>query len=41
MKLLNALDPTRMTKQERLLEVASILAFGLMRMRTPPTNKTA
>lgn len=39
MKLLNALDPARMTREERLREVSSILALGLIRMRTPPDNK--
>ena len=41
MKLLNALDPARMTREERLREVASILALGLIRMRMPPGNKPA
>jgi len=41
MKLLNALDPARMTREDRLREVASILALGLIRMRTLPDNKPA
>ena len=32
--MINALDPERMTAEERLDEVAEILATGLLRLRT-------
>ncbi|KRH78600.1 MAG: hypothetical protein B7Z60_09400 [Ferrovum sp. 37-45-19] len=32
----NLIDPTRMTIEERRAEVASILALGVMRLRTKP-----
>jgi hypothetical protein len=34
MKTLNAIDPARMTIEERRTEVASILALGVIRLRT-------
>lgn len=36
MKTLNAIDPARMTVEERRAEVASILALGVIRLRTKP-----
>ena len=36
MKTLNAIDPARMTVEERRTEVASILALGVIRLRTKP-----
>ena len=36
MTSLNVIDPTHMTMQERREEVASILALGLIRLRTDP-----
>jgi hypothetical protein len=36
MTTLNVIDPARMTVEERRSEVASILALGLIRLRTPP-----
>lgn len=35
MNLQNALDPDRMTLEQRGQEVASFLALGLIRLRTP------
>jgi len=35
MTALNVIDPTHMTMQERREEVASIMALGLIRLRTP------
>jgi hypothetical protein len=40
MSLLNAIDPTHMSIQERRAEVASILALGLIRLRTPRPSAT-
>jgi len=34
----NALDPNRMTADERLTEVADILAVGLIRLRSPKSS---
>lgn len=36
MKTLNAIDPARMTVEERRAEVASLLALGVIRLRTKP-----
>ncbi len=35
MNMQNALDPDRMTVEQRGLEVATFLALGLVRLRTP------
>ncbi len=35
MNMQNALDPDRMTVEQRGREVASFLALGLVRLRTP------
>lgn len=32
----NVIDPTRMTIEERRAEIASILALGVIRLRTKP-----
>ena len=39
MSMQNALDPERMTTEERGREVAHYLALGLARLRMPPTAK--
>jgi hypothetical protein len=36
MTTLNVIDPARMTTLERRSEIASILALGLIRLRTTP-----
>ncbi len=41
MTSLNVIDPTHMTTQERREEVASILALGLIRLRTEAIQPVA
>ena len=36
MMTVNVIDPTRMTIEERRAEIASILALGVIRLRTKP-----
>lgn len=40
MMALNAIDPARMTIDQRRSEVASILALGVIRLRTQIAKKT-
>jgi len=40
MAFTNVIDPTQMTIQQRRVEVASILALGLIRLRTAPEPAT-